>query len=282
MKKLYLFLVSLTFFSFLIFVLGNYFFMGSEKELNTRIENEYIEPSLTKNEYLLSDDSLEEKQKERITVALKSAYKIKFYYFPTNFKISINEYTNAFKVFLNSKWISDKINNLSIEFYKEKNDVRWKMKSNSIKLFWPINMWIAECSSVWIHEFWHYIDLYFLKKEVFTDLSDYFYNISWDKVKIMKAWQVNTDFVSGYAMTNKYEDFAESFVYFILHNDDFDEKSKNSIMLKAKYDFFTKYLFRDNEFVGTDFSVKNKIQLYYRDITKIEFSLENFLEFLKK
>ena len=282
MKKLYLFLVSLTFFSFLIFLFGNYFFADSQKELNIKIENEYIEPSLTKNEYLFNKESLVDNKKEKIYVALKSAYKIKFYYFPTNFKTSINEYTNTFKTFLNSRGISDKIGNLKVEFYREKNDVRWKMKSNSIKLFWPIDMWITECSSVWIHEFGHFIDLYFFKKEVFKDTSDYFYNISWDKVKVIKAWQVINDFVSGYAMTNKYEDFAESFVYFILHNADFLEKSKQSMVLKAKYDFFSKHLFIDKEFVWTDFSVDNKIQSYYRDITKIDFSLENFLEFLKK
>ena len=34
------------------------------------------------------------------------------------------------------------------------------------------------------------------------------------------------DFVSWYAMTNKYEDFAESFTYYILHNKDFLNKTK--------------------------------------------------------
>jgi hypothetical protein len=50
-------------------------------------------------------------------------------------------------------------------------------------------------------------------------------------------------------MTNKYEDFAETFTYFVLHNDDFLEKTKQSDILKAKYNFFIKYLFRENEFV---------------------------------
>jgi hypothetical protein len=34
--------------------------------------------------------------------------------------------------------------------------------------------------------------------------------------------------------------------------------------------------------VWTDFSIDNELLDYYRDITKIDFSLENFLEFLKK
>jgi hypothetical protein len=39
-------------------------------------------------------------------------------------------------------------------------------------------------------------------------------------------------------MTNKYEDFAESFAYYILHNNDFLEKTKKSNILLEKYDFF--------------------------------------------
>jgi len=34
-------------------------------------------------------------------------------------------------------------------------------------------------------------------------------------------------------MTNKYEDFAETFTYFILHNNDFLKKSKDSEEAKA-------------------------------------------------
>jgi hypothetical protein len=49
-------------------------------------------------------------------------------------------------------------------------------------------------------------------------------------------------------MTNKYEDFAESFTYFVLHNEDFLYKTQDSQVLKKKYDFFNTYLFRDFEF----------------------------------
>jgi hypothetical protein len=39
-------------------------------------------------------------------------------------------------------------------------------------------------------------------------------------------------------MTNKYEDFAESFVYYILFNDDFRQKASLNVILQQKYDFF--------------------------------------------
>jgi hypothetical protein len=54
-------------------------------------------------------------------------------------------------------------------------------------------------------------------------------------------------------MTNKYEDFAESFTYYILHNDDFLKKTKQSDILLKKYNFFDKNLFIYNEFKNTDF-----------------------------
>lgn len=283
MKKLYLFIFSLTLFSFLIFISGNYFFWGKEKYLNEYIEENYIEPNLLKEEAKeIDDNSLSEEELEKIKVILKSAYKIKFIYYPSSFNNEILDYTYALKTFLNSIYVKDKIDNLEVELYKEKNDVRWKMKNHSIKMFWVQEMEVTEFSSVWIHEFSHFIDLYFLKKEIFVDPSELFYDISWESIKTLKPWLKQDDFVSGYAMTNKYEDFAESLTYFILHNNDFLKKSKDSEILKSKYIFFTKYVFKDKEFLKTDFSNQEEIKSYYRDITKIDFSLDNFLEFVKK
>jgi len=286
MKKIYLFITSFIFFSFLVFILWNYFFWWQEKYLNEYIENKYIEPSISvddkSKEKIIENSGLTDEDRKKIQVILKSAYKIKFIYYPSNFKEYILKYTNSLKTFLNSIYIRDKIEELKIEMYKEKWEVRWKMKDHVIKMYWINNMEVNEFSSVWIHEFWHFIDLYFFKKEILTDKSNYFYKISWDWVKTLKPWLKQLDFVSGYAMTNKYEDFAESFTYFVLHNSDFLKKTANSKILKQKYIFFSKYLFKDKEFLKTDFSINNKILDYYRDITKIDFSLENFLQFMKK
>ncbi len=82
-------------------------------------------------------------------------------------------------------------------------------------------------------------------------------------------------------MTNKYEDFSESFTYYVLHNDDFLEKSKQSLIMREKYNFFRRYLFKGNDFFGTDFSDQNVIRSYYRDITKIPFDVNNFLQYMK-
>lgn len=282
MKKINLFVISLIFFSFSIFFLKNYFFWVPENKLNEHIEENFIGPSINKYENIYNKTSVKDNNKQDLNITLKSAYNIEYLYFPESLKYKISDYIFWYKIFLNNKDIVDKIDKLRVEFYKTKNDVRWKMKNRSIKLFWIKSMRKDELTAVWIHEFWHFLDLYFLKKWLYTDLSYYFYNISWNSTKVLKAWQTQSDFVSGYAMTNKYEDFAESFTYFVLHNEDFLYKANKSDILKKKYNFFIKYLFRDGKFVWTDFSDDNEILDYYRDITKIKFSLENFLLFLKK
>jgi hypothetical protein len=82
-------------------------------------------------------------------------------------------------------------------------------------------------------------------------------------------------------MTNKYEDFAESLTYYILHNKNFLEKSKKSKILEKKYRFFKKNLFRNDEFVDVDYT-NDEIKDYYWDITKIDYNLKKFLHYLKK
>jgi hypothetical protein len=139
-----------------------------------------------------------------------------------------------------------------------------------------------EFLAVSIHEFAHFIDLYSLEKKVLKDISFYFYALSWESTKVLKPGLKQKDFVSGYAMTNKYEDFAESFTYYVLHNKDFLKKSEESKILQAKYNFLKKNVFRKGEFLETDFSEGAGREKYYRDITKISFHLEKLLIFVKK
>ncbi|MDP2090010.1 MAG: putative zinc-binding metallopeptidase [Candidatus Gracilibacteria bacterium] len=283
MKKLYLFIITLTIFSFGIYIIKNYFLGNYENDLNNYIENKYIEPVEDIEDLNSGDESVKNKISEKnITKKINEIEKkIIFYYFPDSFNSDILNYTNGLKSFFHSYLIIDKIDLLKVEMHQDKSKVRGNMKERKIRLFGVKQMSIPETVSVGIHEFGHFIDLYYFKKQVFTDISYYFYNISWDGVKVIKSGHTYDDFVSGYAMTNKYEDFAESFIYYILHNNDFQERAKKSIILKSKYDFFSKYLFRNKEFDKTNFG-DGKIKPYYRDTTKINFSLQNFLEFLKK
>ncbi|EFK95988.1 hypothetical protein LDC_1997 [sediment metagenome] len=124
------------------------------------------------------------------------------------------------------------------------------------------------------------MDLYFLEREAYEDLSDKFYDISWDSTTTMKSEQKQTDFISGYSMTNKYEDFAESFAYFVLHNADFIKKASKSDILMKKYIFFFKYVFNNKEFFETNFD-SQKTPSYFWDTTKIDINLQNFLQYIE-
>lgn len=269
-----LLLIFFTFiFTVLIFIINNYFLWWKESLENKIIEEKYIEPvwTLYREEYASEE------------LSLSSATKILYSYVPKSFKeeSEVKNYLELYDYFLLSKYIENSFNKIEVMFYKEKWEVRGKMQNKKIKFFWLYNMSLKEFLSVGIHEFSHFFDLYVLQKVNSVDISDYFYDISWEDINIIKWWQQSSDFVSWYSMTNKYEDFAESFTYYVLHNKDFLEKTQKSIILKQKYDFFKKYIFTQNEFVYFDKKTGETMKDYYWDITKINYSLENFLQYLK-
>jgi len=87
------------------------------------------------------------------------------------------------------------------------------------------------------------------------------------------------DFVSGYAATNQYEDFAESFVFYIFHNATFADRALRSESIRQKYLFFANTVFARGYFQGTDFSI-GRVPSYVWDTTKIAYSLQKYLYFL--
>ncbi|NVP17773.1 hypothetical protein HUU51_03580 [Candidatus Gracilibacteria bacterium] len=269
----------------MIFITKNYFFGGKVDFENSIIEDNYISPVSIEEDYPnINYEKLNKKVEEKIISNLSSAAKFKYNFLPEElfFESELKTYLDSIDSFLNSKIIEPKISFLELFLNKQKGEVRGKMKNKSIHLFGVYNMKEAESLSVTIHEFGHFLDLYILEKKVTKDISDFFYEISWINTTTLKPSMEQKDFVSGYSMTNKYEDFAESFTYYILHNNDFYEKSLLSETLKKKYDFFSDYIFRNDEFKTNSYKTINYISDYYRDITKIEYSLQNFLQYLKK
>ena len=212
----------------------------------------------------------------------KELRQIYFSYIPTTLRWPVKNYRDVTRDFINDDEFWSKIGALTVEFHEHRSDVRWKMKNKTIKIFDPEEMWEPEFLALFTHEFAHYLDLYFFSKSPFWDISEDFYAISWEWVKTMKRGQSQTDFVSGYAMTNKYEDFAETLTYYMFHNADFQKKAETSKPLFWKYKFLTDRLFENDVFVGTDFSPDSEIKSYYWDITKIEIESENFLQYLQK
>ena len=74
------------------------------------------------------------------------------------------------------------------------------------------------------------------------DASVAFYRISWTAATQMKTKATKADFVSGYAMTDVFEDFAESFAYYTLQKDDFARLAKKNSALKAKFAWFEEHI----------------------------------------
>lgn len=51
------------------------------------------------------------------------------------------------------------------------------------------------------------------------------------------------DFISGYALTNDYEDFAESLTMFVLFNEEFEQRAQTNEALEKKYLFLQDFVF---------------------------------------
>lgn len=234
-----------------------------------------------KYDQIINDLRQKIEQKER---ELSSYEQVNFVYYPTILEkyLESSQWVKAIKETISSDIFSSKSMNFLLEFYKKKEKIRGKFYNNTIQMYGISELNTQEILSVFIHELWHYFDIIYLEKQVLYDVSDLFYTLSWSDINIMKAGGEKKDFVSGYAMTNKYEDFAESFLYYILFNDDFRQKAVESEILQKKYDFFSRKIFRNDEFKKTNFRLTDKIEPYYWDTTKIIFSLENFLDYLKK
>ena len=140
-----------------------------------------------------------------------------------------------------------------------------------------------EFVSVLVHELGHVIDLGGITgspnsfKSVYKDgpnpifvddLSVQFYNYSWLDNYQHKPSVNRLDFVSGYAMTDPFEDFAESFIYYTFHNQEFQLLAQNNQVLQQKYDFIKNYVFDGKDLkTGTSRLISQKRRVW--DITKL-------------
>ena len=122
-----------------------------------------------------------------------------------------------------------------------------------------------ELVAVFVHELGHVVDLGHLRGESLApsefvdgkiqiaadDPSVAFYRLSWRDESTKKRLAERRDFVSGYAMSDPFEDFAETFNFFVLHGADFRKIKKESPVLAAKYNFFKNVVFGGVEFDST-------------------------------
>ena len=82
------------------------------------------------------------------------------------------------------------------------------------------------------------------------DLSIGFYSISWADSKHQKTGSKDGDFVSGYAEWDPFEDFAETYAYFVLQNQSFRQRARSNHVLAEKYRWMGKNIFPSFELIA--------------------------------
>lgn len=108
----------------------------------------------------------------------------------------------------------------------------------------------AELRALFLHEFGHITDLGCLQgtsksgtssfhdgpESIFRDdPSTSFYRISWKGEMTQKPQSSREDFVSGYATKDAFEDFAETFAYFVLQPEAFTARAQENAVLRKKF-----------------------------------------------
>ncbi len=104
---------------------------------------------------------------------------------------------------------------------------------------------------------------------VANDPSVAFYALSWLSPTEHQPGTKNTDFVSGYAASDPFEDFAETFAYYTLQKDAFQKLAAKNPILKAKYDFMEKVVFAGNAPIAKGQYVPGKKVPW--DVTKLPY-----------
>ena len=105
------------------------------------------------------------------------------------------------------------------------------------------------------------------------DASVAFYAISWQDSYTHRADAKKSDFISGYAASDAFEDFAESFVAYVLHGDDFRMQADDSVALSAKYDFLRNRVFGGVEY-GSTINTKRGVRVW--DVTRVPSDTDSF------
>lgn len=180
---------------------------------------------------------------------------------------------------IDSPYFKAKVTPLNLVLDTERREPRGQVLGNKLILATAVTD-DSESTKVLVHELGHIIDIFYLKKGLIGDPSDRFYQIAWEAYNVKKKNLKIADFVSGYALSNKYEDFAESFAFYVFHNEDFAERAKKNNILKQKYDFFAQYVFDQGEFAGTSFG-KKLLPAYLWDTTKIPVNTKKYLYYIR-
>lgn len=120
-----------------------------------------------------------------------------------------------------------------------------------------------ELAAIFLHEMGHVVDLGYFKgskesgesefydgkKPIYKDdRSLAFYRLSWKNASTRKKGSLRSDFVSGYALSDPFEDFAEHYIFYRLHGEKFRVLAKKSKILQKKYNFLRYNVFDMEEY----------------------------------
>ncbi|MCA9373965.1 MAG: putative zinc-binding metallopeptidase [Candidatus Gracilibacteria bacterium] len=151
------------------------------------------------------------------------------------------------------------------------------------------NVTDEELVGVLVHEMGHIHDTGVLQGSLWSSNSEFmdgsktvkeddpsidFYSLSWTNEDTMNLTATEEDFVSGYAMTDPFEDFAESYAYYILHGTEFRQLAQENAVLQAKYKFLKNSVFDGKEYVNGEEQVDVNARHY--DVTVLPYDMAKF------
>jgi len=110
-----------------------------------------------------------------------------------------------------------------------------------------------------------------------NDVSLRFYRISWENDTTRKPHSKDSDFVTGYAKTDPFEDFAETYNFYLLHGRQFRAMAKTNNILNRKYLFMKYFIFSGKEYDYNTFTAVNPHHRHY-DSTLLSYDFTRFMK----
>jgi hypothetical protein len=185
-------------------------------------------------------------------------------------------YSSTIDTVLTGTYFSDVLWSFPLTVDINRTSPRGQMSNESVTLSGRIQS-LSEMAKVLVHELGHMVDIYYLRSRgTKADPSKTFYTISWTEPTVLRSSMTSSSFVSGYAATNQYEDFAETFAMYVFHNTTLVERAQNSPALQQKYDFLRDSVF-GSYFIGTNYE-QNPVPSSLWDVTKIVIKAEALRE----
>lgn len=112
-----------------------------------------------------------------------------------------------------------------------------------------------EFENIFLHELGHIV----AQNYISDDLEDEFYNLGGDSV-------------SGYGSEKPEEDFAESFLMYVVYGNEFRHIMQDNKKLESKYDFIKRLIFDGHEF-GVSNPLKEGIVAKYDNVDRIPYDI---------